>query len=33
MTLSVLNDSDRQLVMEVRELASTHIAERGAQWT
>jgi alkylation response protein AidB-like acyl-CoA dehydrogenase len=31
MTLSVLSDSDRQLVMEVRELASTHIAERGAQ--
>lgn len=29
MALSMLNDSDRQLIMEVRELASTHIAERG----
>lgn len=29
MALSVLSDSDRQLIMEVRELASTHIAEQG----
>lgn len=29
MALSMLNNSDRQLIMEVRELASTQIAERG----
>jgi alkylation response protein AidB-like acyl-CoA dehydrogenase len=29
MALSMLSDSDRQLIMEVRELASTQIAERG----
>lgn len=29
MALSLLSDSDRELVMEVRELASTQIAQRG----